>query len=111
MMERELVEREVLRLVVMHDDGEHEPHEVEQCGIFLSAADVRSYVTKRFDEHRSFRAVPHGEPDDLAWTLFKGDSDSDLVLIVWRETLHLSESNAGEDRGRVQGSLASCAKR
>jgi NTP pyrophosphatase (non-canonical NTP hydrolase) len=83
----DIVERQVLRLVVMHDDGEHEPHEAEQCGIFPDLAGVHRYVARRFGEG-VFEAVARvgGE----AWHLVDRQSreDSDLVLIVWHETLY-----------------------
>lgn len=80
---------EVLRLVTMHDDGEHDPHEAEQCGIFTSPELVRKYVETRFADS-AFEAVPHGSPDDPAWHLIERATgeDSNLVLITWRETLN-----------------------
>jgi len=89
-MDSELIEREVLRLVIIHDDGEHEPHEVEQCGIFLSDNHIRAYVDKRFNASMlsHLKAIGRGEAENLTWQLeFPDGKDANLVVIVWRESL------------------------
>lgn len=78
------------RLVVMLDDGEHDPHEAEQCGTFASKQGVRAYVQRRFGNHEHFQLKKHGSSAELTWLLIDKATgkDSDLLLLVWTEDLY-----------------------
>lgn len=80
----------VMLLECMYDDGEHEPHAAEQCGVFADAAAVRAYVEKRFpaEGHGTslirYRAKQYGDADNLTWELYDHTGKQvDLVLITW----------------------------
>ncbi len=80
----------VLLLECCYDDGEHDPHTAEQCGVFADADAVRSYVEKRFPANGDdsnpimYRSKQYGDADNLTWELYDHTGKQvDLVLITW----------------------------